>query len=43
MRVSRWGNGLAIRLPAVVVEVLRLREGDDAQDHVVDERKLGMA
>ena len=29
MRVSRWGNSLAIRLPAAVVDVLGLREGDD--------------
>jgi antitoxin MazE len=29
VRVSRWGNSLAIRLPAAVVEALGLREGDD--------------
>jgi hypothetical protein len=27
MRVSKWGNSLAIRLPASVVEALRLKEG----------------
>jgi antitoxin MazE len=31
MQVSRWGNSLAIRLPAAVVEVLRLKEGDDIE------------
>ncbi len=31
MQVSRWGNSLAIRLPASVVEVLELKEGDDIQ------------
>jgi antitoxin MazE len=31
MQVSKWGNSLAIRLPAVVVEVLGLKEGDDIQ------------
>jgi antitoxin MazE len=31
MRVSRWGNSLAIRLPASVVEALDLKEGDDIQ------------
>ncbi len=31
MRVSRWGNSLAIRLPASVVEALGLKEGDDIE------------
>ncbi len=29
MRVVKWGNSLAIRLPATVVEVLDLKEGDE--------------
>ena len=29
MRVSKWGNSLAIRLPSRVVEALQLREGDE--------------
>ncbi|MBK8084605.1 MAG: AbrB/MazE/SpoVT family DNA-binding domain-containing protein [Devosia sp.] len=29
MRVSKWGNSLAIRLPSMVVEALQLREGDE--------------
>ncbi|MGD1023887.1 MAG: AbrB/MazE/SpoVT family DNA-binding domain-containing protein [Candidatus Sulfotelmatobacter sp.] len=28
MQVSKWGNSLAVRLPAAVVEALELREGD---------------
>jgi len=28
MRVAKWGNSLAVRLPAAVVEVLKLKEGD---------------
>ncbi len=28
MQVSRWGNSLAVRLPAAVVEALGLKEGD---------------
>lgn len=28
MQVAKWGNSLAIRLPAAVVEVLGLKEGD---------------
>ena len=29
MRVVKWGNSLAVRLPAVVVEALSLKEGDE--------------
>jgi len=28
MQVSKWGNSLAVRLPAAVVDALELREGD---------------
>ena len=28
MRVSRWGNSLAVRLPKALVEQLGLKEGD---------------
>ena len=31
MQVSKWGNSLAVRLPAAVVEVLGLKEGDDIE------------
>src|SRR3979411_2095964 len=31
MQVSKWGNSLAIRLPASVVEALELKEGDDIE------------
>jgi len=31
MRVSRWGNSLAVRLPADVVEALDLEEGDEIE------------
>jgi len=43
MRVSRWGNSLAIRLPATVVEALRLSEGDDIEITIADERLLGVS
>lgn len=36
MQVSKWGNSLAIRLPATVVEVLGLREGDNVEVRVRD-------
>lgn len=29
MRVSKWGNSLAIRLPAALVEKLNLKAGDE--------------
>lgn len=29
MKVAKWGNSLAIRLPAVIVEIMDLKEGDD--------------
>ncbi|MBC5767103.1 AbrB/MazE/SpoVT family DNA-binding domain-containing protein [Ramlibacter albus] len=38
MQVSKWGNSLAIRLPAAVVEVLQLQEGDDVEVIVAGER-----
>lgn len=38
MRVSKWGNSLAIRLPASVVEALKLHEGDEIEVVIADER-----
>lgn len=29
MQVSKWGNSLAIRLPAAIVKTLSLKEGDE--------------
>jgi antitoxin MazE len=40
MQVSKWGNSLAIRLPAALVEALDLREGDDVTLHATGERAL---
>ncbi|MGH8582491.1 MAG: AbrB/MazE/SpoVT family DNA-binding domain-containing protein [Gammaproteobacteria bacterium] len=40
MQVSKRGNSLAVRLPASVVEVLGLKEGDDIEIHVVGTRVL---
>ncbi|WP_193100563.1 MULTISPECIES: AbrB/MazE/SpoVT family DNA-binding domain-containing protein [unclassified Burkholderia] len=31
MQVAKWGNSLAVRLPASVVDALELREGDDIE------------
>jgi antitoxin MazE len=40
MQVSRWGNSLAVRLPAAVVEALGLKEGEEVEIHVVGARSL---
>lgn len=40
MQVAKWGNSLAVRLPAVVVEALNLKEGDDIEIHVAGERSF---
>lgn len=40
MQVSKWGNSLAIRLPASVCEALQLHEGDDIEVLVAGERKF---
>jgi len=31
VRVSKWGNSLAIRVPATVIEALELKEGDEVE------------
>ena len=31
MQVSKWGNSLAVRLPAAVVKALELQEGDEIE------------
>ena len=43
MQISKWGNSLAIRLPASVVEALKLKEGDEVEVHVVGERAFDIA
>lgn len=42
MQVSKWGNSLAIRLPATLVEALHLKEGDDIEVVIADERVFGV-
>ena len=43
MQVARWGNSLAVRLPAAVVKALELREGDEIEIHVESERIMTVA
>ncbi len=43
MQVSKWGNSLAIRLPAAVVEALHLKEGDEIEISVAGKREFHVA
>ncbi len=40
MRVAKWGNSLAVRLPQSVVDALRLREGDSIEITVAGVRSF---
>lgn len=42
MQVSRWGNSLAVRLPAAVVEALGLKEGDEIEITVGEARQFSV-
>ena len=38
MQVSKWGNSLAVRLPAAIVEALGLKDGDQIEIRVAGRR-----
>jgi antitoxin MazE len=40
MQVAKWGNSLAIRLPAAVVDALELKEGDQIEIRVAGDREF---
>jgi antitoxin MazE len=40
MQVGKWGNSLALRLPAAVVEALELKEGDQIEIRIAGPREL---
>jgi antitoxin MazE len=40
VKVSKWGNSLAVRLPAAVVEALKLKEGDHIEMSVAGPREF---
>lgn len=42
MLVSKWGNSLAVRLPATVVDAMNLKEGDDIQIEVAGPRTFAI-
>jgi antitoxin MazE len=43
MQVAKWGNSLALRLPAAVVKALGLKAGDEVEVHVAGTRAFGVA
>ena len=40
MQVAKWGNSLAVRLPATVVEALDLKEGDQIEIRIAGQREF---
>lgn len=40
MRVSKWGNSLAVRLPKEMVDKFNLKEGDDLKVFIDDDRAI---
>lgn len=42
MKVAKWGNSLAVRLPRALVEELALKEGDEIELTRTGERSLAV-
>jgi len=42
MQVAKWGNSLAIRLPARIVDALKLKEGDHIEIHIDGKRQFSV-
>ena len=42
MQIVRWGNGLAVRLPAAMVDALQLKEGDEVEVQIAGKRESGV-
>jgi antitoxin MazE len=42
MQVAKWGNSLAVRLPASVVEALDLKPGEHIDIHVLGDRAFAI-
>ena len=40
MQVAKWGNSLAVRFPASMVNALQLKEGEEVELHLVGERSF---
>ena len=42
MQIAKWGNSLAVRIPAAMVRELGLQEGDDVDLRLVGEKELAL-
>jgi len=42
MQIAKWGNSLAVRIPAAVVDALALKEGDDIEIRVAGKRDFAL-
>jgi antitoxin MazE len=42
VQVARWGNSLAVRLPASLVRELSIKEGDHVDLHRLDDGKIAI-
>ena len=40
MRVAKWGNSLAVRLPVAIVKARKLKSGDEIEIVVTGEREF---
>jgi antitoxin MazE len=43
MQISKWGNSLAVRLPAAIVKALDLKEGDEIEISIAGKRDFKVA
>ena len=43
MQIAKWGNSLAVRIPAAVVAALELKVGDSIEIDVAGKRSLGVS
>ncbi|HEY2049547.1 MAG TPA: AbrB/MazE/SpoVT family DNA-binding domain-containing protein [Caulobacteraceae bacterium] len=43
MKVAKWGNSLAVRLPSAVVDLLELKDGDEIVVGIAGRRALEIA
>jgi antitoxin MazE len=43
MQVAKWGNSLAVRIPASVVDAMKLKEGDEIEIQVTGPRAFDIA
>ena len=42
MQVAKWGNSLAVRIPADVARTLGIKEGDDIELRALDDGQLAI-